>query len=187
MDQEPGCERSCDSPVRFCIRNWIKEPRRNDQNCFRVEQWVTLNGSAGNPPGLATTARRRVIALKGRYAEVVTRSNVRDENQGTWILGVCGSCHVLQHKRDARLAVARQRAETAGLLLCVTYVTSGRIRTSSRSGVGSKKTEQFCVLQRLCSKRFVCLNISRQVEWSVIGWSGVIFLVTGCLLLLEDI
>jgi len=44
---------------------------------------VTLNGSAGSPPGLATTARRRVIALKARYAEVLTRSNVRDENQGT--------------------------------------------------------------------------------------------------------
>ena len=105
----PGCEHSCDSPFQFCLRNWIKEPRRNDQNYFWVEQWVTLNGSAGNPPGLATTARRRVIALKGRYAEVVTRSSVRDENQATWIVSVCGCCHVLQHRRGAVVLIVRTR------------------------------------------------------------------------------
>ena len=44
---------------------------------------MTLNGSVGNPRGPVTTARREVTALKGRYVEVVTRSNVRDENQGT--------------------------------------------------------------------------------------------------------
>jgi hypothetical protein len=135
VDQETGREHACGSPAQFCVREWIKEPRRNDHNCFRVEQWVTLNGSVGNPPGPATTARRQVIALKGRHADFVTGSNVRDENQGTWILGVCGLCHVVQLRRAALHAVARQRPEPAGFLLCVTYANSVWIRTSSWSGV----------------------------------------------------
>ena len=40
--------------------------------------------------------------------------------KGRGIVGVCGLCHVLQHKRADVHAVARQRAEPAGFLLCVT-------------------------------------------------------------------